>query len=113
MNLKKLLSASYDIEKCYWVFNNNRFISVKSKMGPSIFVLIISEYHKNYDIIITNNTFRIYLGHDEYITFNKNYSMEEYFNYSTIYDIPSPNELKEIRQHFKKKHKNHQITVYL
>lgn len=121
MNLKQILRSSTDIEKRYWVFvtgrNISKFVAVKCKYGPEIFTLIIVQ--KNQETVITNNYvyIRAINKHGIYDeckkVIGKEYTLEEYFNSSTIYDLPTPQELKEIRKYFKKNHKNQQMTVFL
>lgn len=123
MNLKDILKSSTDIEKSYWVFvrhnqaHKSKFVKVKCKYGPEIFGLILVQEHQ--ETVICNNY--VYVRKTDKKSspspgetiIGKEYTIEEYFNYSTLYNLPTPQELKEIRKYFKKNHKNHQVTVYL
>lgn len=117
MNIKDIKKSFFEIEKRYWVFvtgnrnNASRFKPVKSKMGPAIFVLILVQ--RNQELIITNNSVSVYCDRIEDLSIGKEYTKEDYFTNSLLYNLPSPDELFEIRKYFKKHHKNHQVTVYL
>lgn len=117
MNLNEIKKCKFEIEKRYWVFvtgfkkNPSRFKAVKSKMGPATFVLIIVQ--REQELIITNNSVSVYCDRIEDLSIGKEYTKEDYFTNSLLYNLPSPEELSEIRKYFKKNHKNHQVTVYL
>lgn len=122
MNLKEILRSSTDIEKRYWVFVQGirqipRFIPVKNKYGPEVFGLIVVQ--NNQETVICNNYVYVRNTDNRGIRdtgkeiIGKEYTLEEYFNHSTLYHLPTPDELKEIRKYFKKNHKNQQVTVYL
>lgn len=123
MNLKEILRSSTDIEKGYWVFvrhnqhYKSRFIRVPCKYGPEIFGLIVVQ--EGQETVICNNYVHIRSTgkkgqyNEGKTIIGKDFTLEEYFNYSTLYNLPTPQELKEIRQYFKKNHKNQQVTVYL
>lgn len=117
MNLKDIKKCKFEIEKRYWIFvtgsrkNPSRFKPVKSKMGPAIFVLIVVQ--RNQELIITNDSVSVYRDRIEDLSIGKEYTKEDFFTNSLLYNLPSPEELVEIRKYFKKHHKNHQVTVYL
>lgn len=117
MNLKDIKKCKFEIEKRYWVFltgfknNASRFKAVKSKMGPSIFVLILVQ--REQELVITNNSVSVYCDRIEDLSIGKDYTKEDYFTNSLLYNVPSPEELFKIRKYFKKYHKNHKVTVYL
>ena len=125
MNLKNLRKYKEGIVKTHWCFqkpkNKNtppKFKKIKSKTGPEIFSLIITKNGNHSSerkiTIITNNSLSIYFSYDSESTLNfgKEFTKDDYFNGSILYpDLPTPEELKEIRKYYKKNHKNHQIFI--
>ncbi len=127
MNLKNIRKYKADVVKYYWCFESRksvnkpaRFKKIKSTMGPEIFSLVItktitcSNEKKSLLTIITNNSLQIYFRYDleNIIKFGKEYNNDDYFNALMLNpDLPTPEELKEIRKYYKKHHKNHQIFI--
>lgn len=119
---RKSIGKSGNLSGTLYKFNMKeaKFNLVKIQSSPDQYYvnITIGEYeYGSYQITITHKEIVIY-KFDVEIEYNdrfivlKDYDKDTYFNYSMYYDLPSPEELKEIRKYFVKYYKNHSADLY-